>query len=218
MIENIDDVTSVDVETNTVADYVDDSVTSVDVETNTVDVETNTVDVLDAVGVDRVADTSRAVFCPICFDKINDNDVIVFGCNHKVCTGCTIEMILHNKFKTCPMCRCIIILPPQYTNINNLVETFKNKTHPLTLLYADTITDYPFDAEEGYRWDYDAGVEDIDGENGGLGGAPVVDGDEPSCVDELCSEYNNNFKKCVSDIICICIVITFAFFLLLRQN
>ena len=207
MIENIVDVTSVDVETNTeaVADTVAD----------TVDVETNTVADSYVTSVDV---TSRDVFCPICFDKIDDNDVIVFGCNHKVCTGCTIEMILHNKFKTCPMCRCIIILPPQYTNINNLVETFKNKTHPLTLLYADTITDYPFDAEEGYRWDYDAGVEDIDGEDGGLGGAPVVDGDEPSCVDELCSEYNNNFKKCVSDIICICIVITFAFFLLLRQN
>ena len=202
MIENIDDVTSVDVETNT--DAVDDTVMTVDVETNTV---------ADSDVTSRDG-TSRDVFCPICFDKINDNDVIVFGCNHKVCTGCTIEMILHNKFKTCPMCRCVIILPPQYTNINNLVETFKNKTHPLTLLYAAPITD---DVEEGYRWDYDAGVEDVDEDDEDV---VVVDqvGDEDGCVEVFWDEYNNNFKKCVADIICMCVVIAFAFFLLLNQR
>ena len=46
--------------------------------------------------------------CSICFNKIKNNDIIIFPCNHyfdKSCIKNDIEYRNHNSFYNCPMCR-----------------------------------------------------------------------------------------------------------------
>ena len=57
---------------------------------------------------DQNADESRRdhVSCPICFENIensdsenqDDWDVMIFECQHYVCTSCSIEMMIHDTF------------------------------------------------------------------------------------------------------------------------
>jgi len=54
--------------------------------------------------------------CPICFEKILDQNYVVTNCNHKFCFGCLMKScIVKNQ---CPMCRTDI-------------KEFKNKTLPI---------------------------------------------------------------------------------------
>lgn len=47
--------------------------------------------------------------CPICYDKIKDNDNIKLSCNHNLHIECYVKMLYYskNKFFKCPLCRLI---------------------------------------------------------------------------------------------------------------
>ena len=62
--------------------------------------------------------------CGICYDQIQDNNVVYLKkCNHKFCEKC-IKRIRHRKFQTpCPYCRTLFIK----SDIKPLHKT-KNKT------------------------------------------------------------------------------------------
>jgi hypothetical protein len=88
---------------------------------------------------DQSADESRRdhVSCPICFENIensdsenqDDWDAMIFECQHYVCTSCSIEMMIHDTFKTCPLCRKCIVIDPKYNGIVTLIQTYKQSSY-----------------------------------------------------------------------------------------
>ena len=54
----------------------------------------------------KTPETDTEIDCPICFDCVKPQYVVQFGCNHRVCSNCTYEMI--QKKVQCPMCRTSI--------------------------------------------------------------------------------------------------------------
>ena len=80
------------------------------------------------------------VACPICFENIENSnsenqdtwDAMIFKCKHYVCTSCSIEMIIRNTFKKCPLCRDKIVLDARYNGIITLIQTYNKFTDPLS--------------------------------------------------------------------------------------
>jgi hypothetical protein len=77
-------------------------------------------------------------FCPICFDVLdnpfdnstqyNDN-IVILKCSHKICSECTIEMIIRNQFKICPLCRDPISISLSSKVISDLSHQYSNDTN-----------------------------------------------------------------------------------------
>jgi hypothetical protein len=75
--------------------------------------------------------------CPICFENIENSDIenqdewdaMIFECKHYVCTSCSIEMIIHDTFKTCPLCRKCITIDSKYNGIIALIQTYKQSSY-----------------------------------------------------------------------------------------
>ena len=77
-------------------------------------------------------------FCPICFDildnpldnstQYNDN-IVILKCSHKICSECTIEMIIRKQFKNCPLCRDPISISFSSKVISDLSQQYSNHTN-----------------------------------------------------------------------------------------
>jgi hypothetical protein len=49
------------------------------------------------------------VECPICYNKLNDDNFVYLNCNHEYCKDCIKQIMVMSEHKrTCPMCRCKI--------------------------------------------------------------------------------------------------------------
>jgi hypothetical protein len=62
--------------------------------------------------------------CPVCLNKLGNNDFVVTKCNHKICLSCFMDN--YNKSRNghlCPMCRTKVI------NTRRNLYVSKNKTY-----------------------------------------------------------------------------------------
>ena len=55
--------------------------------------------------------------CPICYETIQDKNVIITNCNHTFCSNCILR--LNRTSNSCPLCRAELTTFPIAENVNN---------------------------------------------------------------------------------------------------
>jgi hypothetical protein len=59
-----------------------------------------------SIAIANITQTCHDEECPICFDKLNNENKLTTVCNHKFCVNC-VEKMYNKRLVNCPLCRTV---------------------------------------------------------------------------------------------------------------